>query len=70
MLQYIENIGDIMLQLSLGSAATNPVVWGMLQHPVRNILKLHACGTSKPDEIQADSWPFQMKSTLVVFAEL
>ena len=30
-------------------------------------LKLHVWGTSKPDENQADKWPFQMKSTLVAF---
>ena len=39
-------------------------------HPVLKhftVLKLHVCGTSNPDENQADRWLFQMKSTLVVF---
>ena len=49
----------IVLQLSPSSVATDPVIWGMLQHltpcfKTFTALKLHVCGTSKPDENQAD----------------
>ena len=67
-------IWDIVSQLSPGSVATDPVIWGMLQHSITcfktfTALKLHVCGTSKGDENQADRCPFQMKSTLVAFPE-
>ena len=50
---------DIVLQWSPGSVATDPGIWGMLQHfapcfKTFTALKLHVCWTSKPDENQAD----------------
>ena len=48
-----------VLRLSPGIVATDPVIWGMLQHLIPcfktfTALKLHVCGSSEPDENQAD----------------
>ena len=51
---------DIVFALLFhGSVATDPVIWGMLQHltlcfKTFAALKLHVCETSKPDENQTD----------------
>ena len=59
-LRPIHIFWDIVLQLSHGSVATAPVIWGIYVATLTpcfktfTALKLYVRGTSRPDENQAD----------------